>query len=282
MRSFFFISFLVTFFALPTTVFSQTKKLNKVVLDAGHGGKDIGARGIMLHEKDIALAVVLKIGKLLNDSLKSVKPIFTRTTDVFIELKDRHTIANQASADLLISVHINASPGTYQKVKVGTQTIGKGKKRRTVPVYKTIHNRETKANGTETYVLGLHRNSQKESAISEYGDNITEEAGMLNVNDPQTSIIVAQYAQVFLNQSVNIGQKIQNNFAALGRKDLGVKQKGLEVLAGCVMPGVLVELGFINNLEEERYLNSEEGQNELAYAIFKAIRSYKYEIEKVN
>ncbi len=263
---------------------AQTKKIEKVVIDAGHGGTDAGARGAsgMLNEKDIALAVSLKVGRFINDSLRSVKPIFTRTTDVFIRLPDRHEIANQAAADLFVAIHVNASPGSYEKIKVGSKTVGKGKKRKTIPVYKTIHQRETGANGTETYVLGLHRNSQKESAISEFGENVTEEPGMLNVNDPQTAIIIAQYSQMFLKKSVSLAQKVQDQFAMQGRKDLGVKQKGLEVLAGCVMPGVLIEIGFINNAQEEEYLNSEKGQNEVAYAIFKAIRNYKREVEKTN
>lgn len=263
---------------------AQTKKIEKVVIDAGHGGTDAGARGGsgMLNEKDIALAVSLKVGRFLNDSLRSVKPIFTRTTDVFIPLPDRHEIANQAAADLFVAIHVNASPGSYEKIKTGSRTVGKGKKRKTIPVYRTIHHRETGANGTETYVLGLHRNGQKESAISEFGENVTEEPGMLNVNDPQTAIIIAQYSQMFLKKSVSLAQKVQDEFAMQGRKDLGVKQKGLEVLAGCVMPGVLIEIGFINNVEEEQYLNSEKGQNEVAYAIFKAIRNYKREVEKTN
>lgn len=263
---------------------AQTKKIEKVVIDAGHGGTDAGARGGsgMLNEKDIALAVSLKVGRFINDSLRSVKPIFTRTTDVFIPLPDRHEIANQAAADLFVAIHVNASPGSYEKIKTGSKTVGKGKKRKTIPVYRTIHHRETGANGTETYVLGLHRNGQKESAISEFGENVTEEPGMLNVNDPQTAIIIAQYSQMFLKKSVSLAQKVQDEFAMQGRKDLGVKQKGLEVLAGCVMPGVLIEIGFINNVEEEQYLNSEKGQNEVAYAIFKAIRNYKREVEKTN
>ena len=263
---------------------AQTKKIEKVVIDAGHGGTDAGARGAsgMLNEKDIALAVSLKVGRFINDSLRSVKPIFTRTTDVFIRLPERHEIANKSAADLFVAIHVNASPGSYEKIKVGSKTVGKGKKRKTIPVYKTIHHRETGANGTETYVLGLHRNSQKESAISEFGENVTEEPGMLNVNDPQTAIIIAQYSQMFLKKSVSLAQKVQDEFAMQGRKDLGVKQKGLEVLAGCVMPGVLIEIGFINNVQEEEYLNSEKGQNEVAYAIFKAIRNYKREVEKTN
>lgn len=264
--------------------FAQAKKVNQVVLDAGHGGHDAGARGGtgMLNEKDIALAVTLKVGKFINDSLKMVKPLFTRTTDVFIPLPDRHKIANQAGADLFVAIHVNASPGSYEKIKTGSRTIGKGKKRKTVPVYKTIHHRETAAHGTETWVLGLNRTGQKEDAISEYGNNLTEEPGILNENDPETAIIIAQYSQVFLKKSVSLAQKVQDEFATQGRRDLGVKQKGLEVLAGSVMPGALIEIGFINNTEEELYLNSEKGQNEVAYAIFRAIRNYKIEVEKNN
>lgn len=264
--------------------FAQAKKVNQVVLDAGHGGHDAGARGGpgMLNEKDIALAVTLKVGKFINDSLKMVKPVFTRTTDVFIPLPDRHKIANQAGADLFVAIHVNASPGSYEKIKTGSRTIGKGKKRKTVPVYKTIHHRETAAHGTETWVLGLNRTGQKEDAISEYGNNLTEEPGILNENDPETAIIIAQYSQVFLKKSVSLAQKVQDEFATQGRRDLGVKQKGLEVLAGSVMPGALIEIGFINNTEEELYLNSEKGQNEVAYAIFRAIRNYKREVEKNN
>lgn len=266
------------------TSMAQAKSINQVVLDAGHGGHDAGARGGegMLNEKDIALAVTLKVGRYINDSLKMVRPLFTRTTDVFIPLPDRHKIANQAGADLFVAIHINASPGSYEKIKTGSRTVGKGKKKRTIPVYRTIHHRETAAHGTETWVLGLNRTGQKEDAISEYGNNLTEEPGILNEKDPETAIIIAQYSQVFLKKSVSFAQKVQDEFGRQGRRDLGVKQKGLEVLAGSVMPGALIEIGFINNTEEELYLNSEKGQNEVAYAIFKAIRNYKREVEKTN
>lgn len=261
---------------------AQPKKINQVVLDAGHGGTDIGARGTSMNEKDLTLAVTLRVGKLMNDSLKSVKTIFTRTTDVFIPLKDRHEIANQAGADLFVAIHVNSSPGTYERIKTGSRTVGKGKKKRSIPVYKTIHHRETGAHGVETFVLGLKRNGQKEAAISEFGDKITEEPGMLNEQDPQTAIIIAQYSQVFLKNSVILAQKVQDEFASQGRKDLGVKQMSLEVLAGSVMPGVLIEIGFINNPEEEAYLNSEKGLSEVSLAIFRAIRTYKREIEKAK
>ncbi len=263
--------------------YAQKKGVKKIVLDAGHGGKDPGARRFRLikDEKDIALDVVLKLGKMLNDSLKDIEVIYTRKHDFYPELKERHAIANNANADLFVSIHVNATAGTRTKVQNGYKYVGKGSKRRKVPVYTTVVNRETKATGTETYILGLHRTSQKEKAIEEFGDNVTEEPGLLDENDPMTQILVAQYTQAFQNKSISFGDKVEKNFVKVtGRKSAGVKQKGLEVLAGSAMPGVLIELGFINNVEDEIYLNSEEGQYQLAYAIFRAIREYKAELSR--
>jgi N-acetylmuramoyl-L-alanine amidase len=266
--------------ASPLLVFGNGKKISKVVLDPGHGGRDGGARGQFSSEKDLTLAVSLRLGKILNDSMKDVQVIYTRTSDIYPTLPERHEIANQSKGDLFISIHVNSSPGRYERIQTGYKSVKKGKKRVKVPVYKTIHHRQTTANGTETYVLGLHRNSQKEDAIGEYGETVTEEPGLLNENDPQTAIIIAQYSQAFLSRSVNIGSKIQQEFAYQGRKDMGVKQKGLEVLAGSAMPGVLVEIGFINNPDEETYLNSDAGQREVAMAIYRGIKAYKQEAER--
>lgn len=266
------------------SVQAQSKSgLKKIVLDAGHGGRDPGAIRYKLgkDEKDIALEVVLKLGKLINDSLKDIEVIYTRKTDWYPELKERHAIANNAKADLFISVHVNATAGTRSKVPNGFKYVGKGKSRKKVAVYKTVVNRETKATGTETYILGLHRNAQKEKAIEEFGDNITEEAGMLDETDPMTQIMVAQYVAAFQNKSISFGDKVERNFVHItGRKSSGVKQKGLEVLAGSAMPGVLIELGFINNVADEEFMNSESGQMQLAYSIFRAIRDYRNEMKK--
>ena len=264
----------------PCLVFANGKKISKIVLDAGHGGKDAGAPGQYSHEKEVTLAVTLRLGKILNDSMKDVQVVYTRTSDVYPSLIERHQIANQSNGDLFISIHVNATAGTVRRVHTGYKTVKKGKKRVKVAVYKTIRNKTTEASGTETYVLGLHRNSQKEDAIGEFGENITEEPGLLNENDPQTAIIIAQYSQAFLSRSVSIGSKIQQEFASQGRRDMGVKQKGLEVLAGSAMPGVLVEIGFINNPDEEAYLNSEAGQKEVAMAIYRGIKAYKEEAER--
>lgn len=264
---------------VSAAVYGQ-RKMNHVVLDAGHGGKDPGAIGSFSKEKDIALAVTLKVRDILKRESPQLKTTLTRDSDFFVELKGRHAIANKANADVFVSIHINSTAGTTTRVQAGTKRVKKGKKWTTIPVYKTIHNRSTNTSGTETYVLGLTRNDQKEKAIGEYGESVAEEPGLLDESDPTTAILIAQYSQAFLSRSVTLGSKVQQNFAKAGRNNLGVKQKSLEVLAGSAMPGVLIELGFINNQEEEAYMNSEAGQQALANAIATAILDYKKEVEK--
>ncbi len=275
---------LVVVFALlisPLLLTAKGKKISKIVIDAGHGGtKDPGAHGSFSYEKDITLAVTLKLGKIMADSMKDVQVIYTRTTDVYPSLVERHEIANKANADLFIAIHVNSTPFTYTKVLQGYKTVKKHHKTVKQPIYRKIQHHETTRRGVETYVLALHRNSQKEKSIEENGDNVTEETGLLNMNDPQTQIIISQYSQAFMSKSVNLGTRIQEQFGLEGRPDLGVKQLPLEVLAGSAMPGVLVEMGFITNPTEEAYLNSEKGQEEVAMAIYKGIRAYKADVEK--
>lgn len=269
------LSILFTFFTFG--VWAQqpaTIKKIKVVLDAGHGGKDGGARGKYSSEKDLTLAIVLKLGRLLNDSLKNVEVIYTRTTDVYPSLKERHAIANQSAADLFISVHINATAGRTERVLTGHHYVGKGKKRRKVPTYRTIVHRETSTSGVMTLVLGNIRNNQKANAFGEYGEQVLDEPGLLDESDPQTAIIIAQYTQAFLGRSIDLATQIQNELVGAGRSDLGVRQQSLEVLAGSYMPGVLVECGFINNPSEEDYMNSEQGQREIVLSIYRGIKGY--------
>ena len=275
-----FLFFVCLTISLPIFADAGGKKITKIVLDAGHGGKDVGAVGQYSTEKDLTLAVVLRLGKIISDSMKDVQVVYPRTTDVYPTLVERHEVANKAQGDVFISVHVNATAGTTKRVISGYKKVKRNGKTVKQPIYKTIRQKETSATGTETYVLGLHRNSQKEDAIGENGDNLVQEPGLLNVDDPQTAIIIAQYSQAFLSRSVSLGSKIQENFAKQGRRDMGVKQMGLEVLAGSAMPGVLVEIGFINNPDEEAYLNSEAGQREVAMAIYRGIKTYKEEAER--
>ncbi len=274
-------SFLGLFLTLCVTpAFAGKRKIARVVLDAGHGGKDPGARGSFITEKELTLQISLKVGKMIQDSLQGVSVAYTRTTDIYPSLGERHEIANKGDADLFVSIHINATAGRTERVASGSHYVGKGKRRKKVTSYRTIVHRETSTSGTETYVLGLHRTDQKQGAIGEYSDKVTDEPDMLNPNDPQTAIIISQYSGAFLSRSVSLATKVQSAFAAQGRRDLGVKQMGLEVLAGSAMPGVLIECGFINNPDEERYMASEEGQKEIAHAIFQGIRAYKQESER--
>lgn len=267
--------------SLPVLLHAKGKKVNKIIVDAGHGGKDYGAQGGFSNEKDVTLAVSLKLGKILVDSFKNLQVVYTRTGDTYPTLPERHDIANRAQGDLFIAIHANSTPFTYTKKLVGYKNVKRHHKTVKQPIYQTTRHHETSRMGVETYVLGLHRMGQLGSEVEdEFTSGDSSSNSLLNANDPQTAIIVAQYTQAFLGRSIRLGTKIQEQFGAQGRPDLGVKQKGLEVLAGSAMPGVLVEIGFINNPQEEAYLNSEKGQTEVALAIYRGIKAYKGEIEK--
>lgn len=281
-----FLSIMVFLFLVDcVSVHAQNNphQLKRIVLDAGHGGKDIGTPRFQMSmdEKDITLAIVLKLGRIIQDSMPDMKVIYVRNTDVYYTPAEHHEIANKANGDLFISVHVNSTAGRKVRVPSGYQYVGKGKHRRRVRSYTTVTRREaTAASGTETYVLGLHRNSQKSKAIENYSETATDEAGMLDANDPTTQILVAQYTQTFLSRSIDFASLVEQNLAKSGRNSYGVKQAGLEVLAGSAMPGVLIETGFINNPEDERYLNSEIGQQQIAMAIYRSIKSYKAELAR--
>jgi N-acetylmuramoyl-L-alanine amidase len=275
-RSLFFLFTII----VPLQLLSKGKTVTKIVVDAGHGGRDYGARGAFSSEKDVTLAVALKLGKMVQDSLKNMQVVYTRTDDSYPTLVERHDVANKANGDLFIAIHANSTPYSYTKKVVGYKTVKVKKKLVKKPIYSVTRHHVTSRKGVETYVLGLHRMGQLSGEVEDEFSRDTTNAGLLDENNPETAIIVAQYTAAFLNRSVKLGTKIQEEFAAQGRPDLGVKQMGLEVLAGSAMPGVLVEIGFINNDEEEAYLNSEPGQMEVANAIFRAIRAYKYEVEK--
>lgn len=274
-------SIIILLCSFPLYTAANDKKINKIVLDAGHGGPLPGAVGHFSKEKDITLAVTLKLGEMMKKGMKGREVIYTRTTDVDVHWVERHEIANRAKADLFVSIHVNSTPGTSTRVQSGYRYVKRNGKSVKVPKYVYQRDKTTQANGVETYVLGLSRNYQKEDAIGEYSGNLTgEQEGLMDEKDPMTAIIIAQYSQAFLTSSVDLGSKIQKEFAQQGRLDRGVKQISVEVLAGCVMPGVLVEIGFINNIEEEKYLNSPEGQAEVATAIYKGIQAYIDAVER--
>jgi N-acetylmuramoyl-L-alanine amidase len=244
----------------PDTLHAAKKKIRKVVIDAGHGGKDPGCHGAYSFEKDITLAVAKKVGRLLQENCKDVKVVYTRDVDVFAggdelsirqSLMYRTELANREKADLFVSIHVNSTPRRNSPVK-----------------------------GTLVLICGPTRVDEKENAIGENTQNIGETEELLDPSDPATQIIIAQYSQAFLAQSIVLGSKINDGFVGQGRVSEGVRQQSLQVLASSAMPGVLVEVGYLNNSDEENYLNSEDGQEEVALSIYNGIKAYKEEAER--
>ena len=240
---------------LPTTGLPQYL-VRKVVIDAGHGGKDPGASGKIAHEKDIALAIALKTGSYIEKYLPDVEVIYTRTGDEFVELHKRAGIANSSQADLFISIHCNA-------------------------------NRSSSPQGTETYVMGLHKNDANlEVAKLENAAILKEEnyADMYEGFDPNLDedyITLTMFQDAFLEQSTRFAEIVQTQFRErVHRKDRGVKQAGFLVLYKTAMPGVLIETGFLSNSGDEAYLRSKDGQTYMASAIYRAFKEYKSEIER--
>ncbi len=227
-------------------IMSQMAQAFTVVLDAGHGGKDPGALGTYSKEKNINLNVVLKLGKLIETNCPGVKVRYTRTTDKFVELAERANIANNAKADLFISVHTNST--------------AKG----------------NTARGSETYSLSLDRATQNLEVVKRENSVIQYETNRLKYSNSsvENSIINEVIQSQNMRTSALFAKSIQDEYASAGRPNKGVHQAGFLVLRQTAMPSVLTELGFITTPSEEAYLNSEAGINELANSIFRAFKKY--------
>ena len=230
-------------------------KFKTVVIDAGHGGKDPGAMGKLALEKDIVLAIALKVGAYVKENMPDVKVIYTRTEDVFVPLDERAEIANKAKADLFVSIHGNSisNPKIY---------------------------------GAETFVLGLHRSAEnlevakKENSVIILEDDYSIKYEGFDPNQPESYIIFELMQNVYLDQSIMAASLVQDQFEnRVGRHNRGVKQAGFLVLRKTSMPGILVEVGFLSNAKEEKYLISDEGQTYLASGIYRAIKDYRNKFE---
>lgn len=228
--------------------------VKKIVIDAGHGGHDPGCHGAIANEKDVALAIALKFGKYVEDNLPDVEVIYTRKTDVFVELHNRAKIANEAKADLFICIHCNAGPAG--------------------------------AFGTETYIMGAHKNeanlqvAKRENAAILMEDDYAKEYDGFNPNSPEAHVIFSLYQNAFLSQSIHFAHNVQTEFKTKAKRhDRGVRQAGFLVLYRTTMPSVLIETGFLTNTNEEKYLISEQGQDYLASAIYRGFKKYKFGIE---
>ncbi len=241
---------------------SKTKQptghtLKTVVIDAGHGGKDPGAIGkvLKLKEKDLVLDVSLRLGKMIKERFPEVKVLYTRDKDVFINLYDRAKLANTNNADLFISIHANAAEGTA-------------------------------AFGTETWVLGLTKtDAQKAVADKENATIYLEDDGGAQYKDfdlsPDAIIVRSLMLGVYMQHSINLAGLIQKSLKSKGRNDRGVKQGPFIVLFTATVPAVLVELGFLSNPAEEKYMASDAGKTELTQSLFEAFVAYKSQIDGI-
>jgi N-acetylmuramoyl-L-alanine amidase len=234
---------------------SNNRKLRTIVIDAGHGGHDPGAIGERgTREKDIALAVAIKLGEYINEYLPDVNVVFTRTTDVFLDLHERGSVANRAQGDLFVSIHANGSTSRQ-------------------------------AYGAEIFFLGVARS---QSAL----EVMKRENSVILLEDPSTRTRELSEEELILYELTNVGymatsqriaEKMDHQFSQrAGRRSRGVKQGGFIVLFQASMPAVLVEIGFISNPQEEQYMRSERGQAILASAMFRAVRDYKVSLEQAD
>lgn len=231
-----------------TVSWAQSSKIKTVVIDAGHGGHDPGCHGAHNNEKEVCLAMALKLGALIKERYPDIKIIYTRSTDIFVELAERANIANRNNADLFICIHANAG--------------------------------STTAYGSETYVLGLHRTDAQQKVAERENASIALEddkgAKYRSYDLTPDGIIALQFQlAVFHRQSILFAEMIQKEFKRIGRYDRGVKQAGFLVLYKTTMPSVLIETAFLPNPTEEKLIGSAEGQQKMAQSMFDAFVNYK-------
>lgn len=259
MRKFALISVLSAIFVLSsfTTLEIAQYKVKTIVIDAGHGGKDPGCHGSLSEEADIALKVALELGRIIKENLPDVKVVYTRTTDVFVELHERAAIANRNNADLFVSIHCNSGPSHVI--------------------------------GTETYTMGLHTSkgnlevAKRENAAIFHEEDHENNYKGLDSESPMAHILIANWQKAYLENSIRFAGKVEGQFKErVGRNSRGVKQAGLLVLWKTSMPSALIEIGFLTNPKEEKYLNNKTNQVYISSAIYRAFKEYKRELEAMN
>jgi N-acetylmuramoyl-L-alanine amidase len=303
-----------TFLFLGIGAWAQQKPvLGTIIIDPGHGGIDPGASGQFSTEAQVALKISLKLGKALATELPDSKLIFTRTTDelpgglnsIHDALRYRADMANEAKGDLFIAIHCNANGmragGWYAKRVVGhknrTVYVGKGSKRHKKTIREPIYESYWQKNndhGTETYIWAADRTGFKGSAINSTGSGgvnsydttggemVDDSTNMLDLNSPEALIRSQLYEKKYFGKSMLLATMVEDEFVKEGRFSHGVKQrneKGIWVLQATGMPSILVETGYISQTEEEEYLNSDKGQEEIVAAIVNAIKRYKSSLE---
>lgn len=257
------IGFIALFLAITLLNSSNTPikrefKIDTVVIDAGHGGKDPGTHGAKLKEKDLVLKIAKKVGELVEKNIPGVKVVYTRNDDRFIPLDERAAIANKNKAQFFISIHANASPSSA-------------------------------AHGTETWVMGLNKSqgnfevAKRENSVILLDENYKERYEGFDPNSAESLILFELTQSAYQESSLNLASKVEHQFSKrVGRKSLGVKQGPFWVLWRTAMPSILVEVGFLSNTTEEKFLATENGQELIASGIFRAFRDYKTEVESIN
>ncbi len=286
---------------VPAFLIAQASKpaIATIIVDAGHGGVDPGALGQLNSEANISLSIALKLGKALEEAMPEVKIIYTRTTDELPGgLTDKNEanryrakMANEAHGDLFISIHANAAGkkagGWYAKRKIGTKKVKNRKgKLVTVPGYENYYVKNWQ-HGTETFIWAADRNVFKSEAISQTeddgGEASDDSTDILDLNSPEAMIRAQLYEKKFFAKSLQLATFVEEEFVKGGRVSRGVKQrneKGIWVLQATGMPSILVETGFVTHTEEEQYINSEKGQEEIVAAVLNAVKRYKSWLEE--
>lgn len=265
----------------------QDKPIRTIIIDAGHGGEDPGAKGSYSTEKQVTLEVALKLGKILEENMPDVKVVYTRKSDRFDDPRKKAQIANDNKGELFVSIHCNSTGKIRKVVDYKTVYRKKGKKKVAVkqPVYAYY---PSNAKGTETYIWATSKNnakmeSLKQNSVIVLDANSEETKQLMDDTDPETFILLNTLRNAYFDQSLRLSTLIEDEFTRVGRISRGARQrneKGIWVLSATAMPSVLVELGFISNPEEEDYLNSSNGQQELANCIYKAIKRYRDELDR--
>jgi len=301
--------FLAVIFISPAAVAQTSKKIKTIIVDAGHGGKDFGAHGgyeggLNSNEKDVTLEISNKLVAELRKQLPDVKIIPTRTTDIYQSPPEKADIANENHGDLFVCIHADAvnlktgrrQIGQHRETRYHVKYKGKGRKKKkistpytvTVPTYEYFKI-GSQRKGTSIWLFAAHKTSAKLSAVLN-NEDIQIESGIdsvyntINFDSPEGRIKAKIYADRYQKKSIKLGNMVDEEIAKTDRPALGLYQRqvGIWVLQATNMPAILIETGFITNHDDERYINSEKGQQELAECIASAVKKYKEDIDHIS
>jgi N-acetylmuramoyl-L-alanine amidase len=258
-------------------------KIKTIIVDPGHGGKPTGtghfshgASGSFSQERNVTLAIALKLQKAIEKDMPGVNAVLTRSTEDDVSFERRAEIANENKGNIFVSIHCNSLSDRRMREQVGTK--------HHKAVYRTVTVPDRSGRGVLLLIYGLHRSKEEEKTIVH--NQVEEDSGMdagLDPDDPITVILTNEYKRKFRQQSIKLATLINNEFTETdGRQSEGLREQGIYVLCHTAMPSVLVETGYINNPKDEEYLNSEDGQNEIVSSIVRALLNYKSAVEQVS